>query len=233
MRPDHRIVREAYKDAYRVRQRTGQSDDALLQSALRVRAAAATFLEDGPVHDALFALWHEGVAPELVTPATIQTLGALARPAPAVPAQRRERPRIRQPWVDLPSGHRALSSVRRATGLLRRHAHRPVDLVPLTFTPLPAADRVLRRFTLVPPRGRSPWSEVKVWLRTGTVSGTAAVLVGETEAGSTSLPSPVWQELQREAAQGVYADGRLEVTRNVAVPDAVTVGGLFCHLPRL
>ena len=227
MRPDHRIVREAYKDAYRVRQRTGQSDDALLQSALRVRAAAATFLEDGPVHDALFALWHEGVAPELVTTTTIQALGAVAAATPA------PRPRFRQPWVDLPTGHRALSSVRRATGLLRRHAHRPVDLVPLTFTPLPTADRVLRRFTQIPPRGRSPWSEVKVWLRTGPAAGSAAVLVGETETGTTSLPQPVWSELQREAAQGVYADGRLEVTRNVAVPDAVTVGGLFCHLPRL
>jgi hypothetical protein len=230
MRPDHRIVREAYKDAWRVRERTGQTDESLLLSALRVRCAAARYLEPGePAHEALLTAWRDGVAPDRV--ATGDARGGGLRSA-----VHRVHHRLDEggtAWMDLPRGHRALSRVRRANDALRRHLHRPVDLVPLTFTALPYADAVLRRGLESRPSTRTPWSEVRVWLRTGSARGSAAVLVGEAETGSTSLPHPVWEELRREAEHGVYADGRLEVTRAVGRPEAVTVGGLFCHLPRL
>ena len=231
MRPDHRIVREAYKDAWRVRERTGQTDESLLLSSLRVRCAAAPFLEAGhPAHEDLLAAWREGVPPDRLASGGSRGGGGLRS---AVTRVHHLFDEGGQSWMDLPRGHRALSKVRRANDVLRRRLHRPVDLVPLTFSALPYADAVLRRGLEARPPTRSPWSEVRVWLRTGSVSGSAAVLVGEAETGSTSLPHPVWEELRREAGQGVYADGRLEVTRAVGQHEAVTVGGLFCHLPRL
>ena len=231
MRPEQRIVREAYKDAWKVRQRTGQADPELLSSALRVRCAAAPFLEDGhPAHEELVRAWSLGVPPEMLDTAALvegaglrSALGAVAHLAERlVPRQVRRDP----DWTDLPGGHRRLS------GAHRRRGRRFLDLVPLSFALLPGSDGLLQHALRTVPARLSPWSEVPVWLRTGEATGFASVQVGNEAVGTTALPHRAWQALRAEEHRDVYADGTLEVTVG-PIEHAVSVGTLRCHLPRV
>lgn len=231
MRPEQRIVREAYKDAWRVRQRTGQTDQELLSSALRVRCAAAPFLEDGhPAHEELVHAWTLGVPPELLDTAALVE-GAGLRSAVSAVAHLAERLVPRQvrrdpDWTALPAGRRPLS------GAHRRRARRLIDLVPLSFAALPGADSLLQHALRTVPARHSPWSEVPVWLRTGQSTGFATVHVGGESVGSTALPHRAWEGLRAEEHRDVYADGTLEVTAGRG-EHAVSVGTLRCHLPRV
>jgi hypothetical protein len=231
MRPEQRIVREAYKDAWRIRERTGQRDEELLASALRLRCAAAPFLEVGhPAHDELVRAWQLGVTPDaldttaLVEDAGLRTflhaVGHLA--GRLVPRQVRRDP----DWAEMPHGKFALSQ---RPG---RRGRKLLDLVPLSFATLPGADALLQHALRTAQVQRTPWTEVPVWLDTSAATGMAAVQMGDVTVGSTALPHRAWEALRAEEHRHVYADGTLEVTAGHGEHD-VSVGTLRCHLPRI
>jgi hypothetical protein len=135
-------------------------------------------------------------------------------------------------WMDMPSGHRALSRIRRANDLALRYVHRRVDRVDLAFTPHEAADDVLARGLTVPPTDNPPWREVKVWMRMHSDEAVAEVMVADVGVGVSPVPSAAWRVMLDEARRGIYADGTLDVTIASGSKLAIEVGQLRCYLPR-
>ena len=71
-------LRRAYRDAWRVRQQTGDESPDLLMDRLRAESADPVWLEpDGELHQWLMGVWGRGVSPRGMSVEAAKQMGRL------------------------------------------------------------------------------------------------------------------------------------------------------------
>jgi hypothetical protein len=194
------VVLDAYRHAWRVRKRTGETSDEVLVAALRQHEAPARFSDpESPEYEVLVDFWRRGVSPRWLPVAGFaQAVRQSLAPWLEVFSDREES----WAWMQLPAGKRSLSEESAA----------PIALRSLEFHRAADSEDTLSDCRDAP-LDESGWHRAVVWLQMSSTEPVADVMVGQDRIGWTPIPADDWQSMQEAAQQCLYADGFLQVGR--------------------